>query len=680
MSGVTLTGVGPAALAVALGGAGATVALGLSSRSRAAGRTTLVTFAALSVALVGLAIALVANDGSLVYVADHTSRATSWPYRLAGIWGGMAGSLLLWTWMAAAWAVAAGRAVRRRLPDLAAGVQAVLATEVAMLCGLLVAVSRPFDRLALPTIDGGGLNPVLLHPAMLYHPPLLYAGAVGLVVPFALAVAATAAGCDDTRWVALAARMSRVSLVLLTAGMLAGAHWAYVELGWGGYWAWDPVENGGLLPWLAAVAFIHAAAVTRRRPATTDAARPAPAAAALAALAFGLGLLGSLLTRSGGVQSVHAFAAARAVGWVLGAGLAVTALGSVALLVRDRRRSPPTRRVAAPAIARQGAVAANNLVLVGLVAVIGFGTVFPVLAHWVTGDAIVVTGRYFAVVATPLVLVVLALIGVGPTLRWGATAPSELARRLAPAGLGVVAAALAGVGLVEPRPVAVAMIGLAAAAVALTVVGWRRERRARWPLAHLGVAVLLAGVAGTTTGAHVTASLAPGREVVVRGWTLRMDGLVAVPAGAVADGRAVEAHVLLRRGDRRVATLRPVAVVSNLGQRVSVAALRSTPLTDVQVALRAVGDGGRVAVVEITVLPLVQLVWWGGLLVVVSLALGVAQSVGVDQSSRRTGTTVTGNGDDVVNASTPDTEASSTYAPPSRRRKVTLGSSGSTIQ
>jgi cytochrome c-type biogenesis protein CcmF len=279
-------------------------------------------------------------------------------------------------------------------------------------------------------------------------------------------------------------------------------------------------------------------------------------------------------------------------------------------------------------VSRPGAVAANNVLLVGLVATIGFGTVYPVLVRWVTGNEIVVTGRYFAVVATPLAVAVLGLLGVGPRLRWGPTPAGEVAARLAPAGLGLVAAVVAGAWLDPARPVAVLLVGLAGGAVALTVAAWRSDRRARWPLAHLGVAVLLAGVAGTTTGASATASLVPGETVTVRGWRLHLDEVAAVAApGAVDGGRAARATVVLSRGGRRLATLRPVALLSDTGQRVSVVALRSTPLTDVQVALRAVAGGQGAAVVEIHVLPLVQLVWWGGLLIVAGLALALVQPV-----------------------------------------------------
>jgi cytochrome c-type biogenesis protein CcmF len=645
---VTLTGVGPAALVVGLAAAAGATAAGAAGRSRLAAWATAGAFGGLSVALVALVAALVGNDGSLTYVADHTSRATSGPYRVAGLWGGMAGSLLLWAWLASVWAVATGAAVRRRAAELAGVTQAVLAANVAVLCALLVSATHPFARLAVPAIDGGGLNPVLLHPAMLYHPPLLYAGAVGLAAPFALAVAGLSCASQD-RWLPLAARFAGVSLVLLSAGLLAGAHWAYVELGWGGYWSWDPVENGGLLPWLAAVAFLHAAVSARRGRGS------ARAAGALAGLAFALGLLGAFLTRSGATGSVHAFAEARTVGQILAGTLAVTLLGMTVLVVRAPRVARP------PAVApltKAGALVANNVLLVGTAVAVGFGTLYAVVVRWVTGDRVVVTGRYFAVVAAPLAVVLLALLGAGPRMRWGTvTRWRQLPGRLSPGAAGVLAAGVAAVALPEPRPLAVLLIGLAGASAALTVAGWRQAGGAPWRVAHLGVAVVLAGVAGTTTGAHVTASLAPGQELSVRGRTVRLEEIV--PVAAPDRGRAAEARIVLRPG----VVLRPQAVLSATGQRVSVAALHSTPRADVQVALRAVSAGGQVAVVDVNVLPLVQLVWWGGLLVVAGLGLGLRQS------GRR-----------AAKESPPADDEPSAYPLPTTRRKVTLSTRGPTTQ
>ena len=386
---------------------------------------------------------------------------------------------------------------------------------------------------------------------------------------------------------------------------------------------------------------------------------PSASVAGLASLAFVLGLLGSFLTRSGASASVHAFAESRAVGWVLGSTLVAVSVAVVVGFARHRRglhRRPIGKQWS---VATGGALTANNVLMVGLVMVIGFGTVFPVLARWLTGDRVVVTGRYFALVATPFAVAMLALLGVGP----------RLGRRLLPAVAGLLGSAVAGIWFADRRPLAILLVGLAAAAAALTVAEWRHRPRRGWPLAHLGVAVMLAGVAGTTTGTHVTTSLAPGQETAVRGWTLRL--LDVVPADAPDEGRAARANLLLRRGDDTIATLRPVALVSATGERVSVLALRSTPSSDFQVALRAVGEGGATAVVEVGVQPLMQLVWWGGLLVVAGLAQSALQS------SKRDGTTVTGKGDDAVNGSSPETTASATY---NSRRAVTLGTSGSTIQ
>ncbi|MEA2686759.1 MAG: cytochrome c-type biosis protein CcmF, partial [Actinomycetota bacterium] len=270
--GVTALGGWALGLAFVVAGASAVASGDGARRGRPSsvdwGRRGLVAvFGLASVGLVALAWALVTEDYSLVYVADNASRDTTWPYRLAGLWGGMSGSLLLWTWMLAGWSLLASRSVRRRRPELAGGTQAVLALEAAVFLGLLVTVSRPFATLAVPAIDGGGLTPILRHPAMLYHPPLLYAGYVGLAVPAAIAVAALTSAAGAARdWIGVARRFMVPSLVLLAVGLTAGAHWAYVELGWGGYWAWDPVENGALLPWLAGIAFLHSALLATRRP------------------------------------------------------------------------------------------------------------------------------------------------------------------------------------------------------------------------------------------------------------------------------------------------------------------------------------------------------------------------------------------------------------------------------
>ncbi|MEA2825775.1 MAG: cytochrome c-type biosis protein CcmF [Actinomycetota bacterium] len=616
-----LTALGGGALVLALVVASATAVASVTGAVDWGRRGLVAMFGLVTVGLAALAWALVGQDYSLVYVADHASRDTTWPYRLAGVWGGMSGSLLLWTWMLAGWALLASRSVRRRLPDLAGATQAVLAVEAAVFLGLLVTVSRPFATLAVPAIDGGGLTPILRHPAMLYHPPLLYSGYVGLAVPAAVAVAALVTRTVGD-WLAVARRFMLASLVLLAVGLVAGAHWAYVELGWGGYWAWDPVENGALLPWLAGVAFLHSAVVARRPDEPGDGVGHASSTHGLALLAFGLSLLGAFLTRSGTTASVHAFAEARAVGRVLLTALVVTAVALVSLMARHRGPRPRARF---EPLAQAGAVRANNALLLAVIVVVGFGLLYPVLA----GDDLVVTGRYFALVTAPLALGVLATLGVGPRLGRRPQPWSDVRTRLRPAAWGLAAALVAAsLTLDDRRPVPLAMIGLAGSAAALTIAEYR-SRRPRHPanagglLAHLGVAVLLAGVAGTATGTHRTASLVPGQTITVRDYTLRLDQVVPVPAPD--GGRAAEAQLALDRHGHPVGTLRPVALVAASGDRVSEAALRSTPLQDLQVALRTVSTGGGAVVVEVFVVPMAQWVWWGAILVAVGIGLSAAR-------------------------------------------------------
>ncbi|MFP5317259.1 MAG: cytochrome c-type biogenesis CcmF C-terminal domain-containing protein [Acidimicrobiia bacterium] len=616
---------GPGALAVALACSVAAAALAVTGlrgpnvvtglRGPTARRLVGVAAAALTVAVVTLAAALLRGDWSLVYVADYTSRDTPWPYRLAALWGGMEGSLLVWGWVLSLWAVAAARWARPWAP----AVTAVPAAVLAVVAGLLLWAASPFDRLEVPAIDGGGLTPVLRHPAMLYHPVLLYAGQAGLVVPFALALGARAAGLAAGEWVPAARRWMLGSLAVLAVAVVAGAHWAYVNLGWGGYWAWDPVENAALLPWVAGVAFLHLA----RRSGAGSGGGAGPAR--MAALTFGLALGGAILTRSGGTGSVHAFAEAGTVGVVLGGLLAAVVAAVVVVEWRAPRSVPSTGGdvyVLAAAL------------LGGVVAVVGAGTVLPLVGD----DGSLVAGRYFAVTALPFGLALLALAGVGPRWRGRSTPPG----RFLPALAGVPAAmAAAGVG---GRPLVVLGAGLGGATAGLTVAevaerGWA-WRRCGGLVAHLGMAVLLVGVLATSAATRERGVLGPGQDMAVAGYTLRLAAVT--PADAEGPGAAVTATVAVERGGERVATLRPKAMLSGAGQRVSVSGLRSTLLEDLQVTLRAVGPQGDGAVVDVAVTPLVQWVWWGGLLVAVGLALSVASGgftpigpgVGEAQSTR----------------------------------------------
>ncbi len=614
----------------------------------------------LTAAVACLAWALVTGDFRLIYVAEASSRASSAPYRLAGLWGGMAGSLLFWTWLLALVAVVAVRSVRRSRPDLEARVGAVLAALAGAFLAVGLAWADPFERLAVPAIDGAGLAPILEHPAMLYHPPLLYLGLVTCAVPFALAVAGLArpsVGVDMT-WLALVRRWTGIAWLVLTVGMLAGAHWAYVELGWGGFWAWDPVENAALLPWLGATALVHAAMVDEHR------SQVRPSTVALALATFVAALVGTLLTRSGAVSSVHAFAEAVAVGRALLTLVVAVIVGSAVLVWQ--RRPPggpqPFRQPSSGRMARSQVLTLNAVVVLGVAVVVAWGTLFPLVAELAGRRSFAVSGRFFALLVAPLALAALGLVGLAPVLRWGGGVTPGGRHTLPWAG-GLAAAALVTAVLTGLRaPFALAAVPLAAFSAVL--LGAELVRRVRAPgpprarrraagavLAHLGVVVFLAGVAGSTTGQTATVVLASGEQTGVGGYELRHDGVAlsapfpsggpsaGIPAGSRTQNKAgkrlVTLDLALSREDDLVAILHPQqAVYEDRGLVLAETALRSTPVDDVLVAIRQVGEDGT-AVLEVSVRPLAVWVWWGWVLVAAGGAAALISGRGRGPTAKR---------------------------------------------
>jgi cytochrome c-type biogenesis protein CcmF len=599
---------------VAAAGTGGAWMAGARRRGVTAGSA--VTAGLASVALAALAWSLLTGDFSLAYVADTTTRQGSWPYRLAGLWGGNGGSLLLWAWIILVAGMLATRArPAARLVATAIGGSVLLVAAVA---------ADPFRRLAIPALDGGGLNPILNHPAMLYHPILLYAGHAGLVAPLALVVAGLATGRLDQAWLAATRRWMLVAWLLLGVGLVAGAHWAYAELGWGGFWGWDPVENSGLLPWLAATAFLHRARAT----AGERDLQHLTGLAGLAALPFCLSLLGATVSRSGAAPSVHAFAQAAAVGRGLLAVLTAT-VGAVLLLVvrAERRRPVPVRgKALAP---QQAALAAGVILLLAVTAAVAVGTVFPAVAHAATGHTVAVTTRYYAAVVTPLAVVGLLLMGAGPRLgRHRSTGASQrlAARRgasagwlVATAGAVVAAALVAGPGHMAPAALG-AGAAFAGALTAVELLRTRTLRRAGGLMAHAGIVVLMLGVAGSLLGRHAIQVVRPGSSLTLSGFTLRYRAAAVEPGNGWQRVRVtldVSAGDASRgsRGGRPLAVLRPgLQVFDRQAAALSVVALRSTPSRDLVVAVRAIDPATQAATLEVTVRPMVTLVWWGGLL------------------------------------------------------------------
>ncbi len=535
-------------------------ALGAASFGRArAGRTLLAGAATLSAAAVAvLALAMWRVDTTLVEVALATSHSTAAPLRLAGLWGGPAGSLLCFAALVAAVAAAAAMPARR-LPTV--GLVAVAAPTAALLC--VAALARPFRLAALAPIDGGGLVPVLRRTSMLVHPPVVYAGLALLLVPAVVGIADLAGRADDGHR-ALARRIALVAWSLLALGMVLGSRWAHREVGWGGVWAWDPVEDAALLPWLAVTAGLH-----------QRSARGWWAGAGLLALA------GTWITRSGRLESVHAFSGQGAVGLWLGLALVASAAAVAVVAVAGRRRSAERD---APERQRRVSVA----LLVGAAAAwVGIGTAWAAAGG---GDRTVAASFYVSLVG-PLAVAGLVVLARGAR-------PPDLVVAAAVGGVGAVALAL--VGWRSPGVLAVAVVAPAAVAGSLARASGHGAR-----LAHLGFVAVVAGGVATTAGQAGTARLSVGEERSIAGLGVRLLGLEEVQR---PDNHGVAAR--LEVSGRRMA---PALVeVEDRGPRADVVTSSGVG-REVQAALVST-DGNGTAVVSVSTTPGATWVWGGGLL------------------------------------------------------------------
>jgi cytochrome c-type biogenesis protein CcmF len=501
---------------------------------------------ALTLLAFGLLICLfLRTDTSVQLVAANSHSAKPFIYRFSGAWGNHEGSMLLWvTVLSAAGALLA--LIERRLPERSLratlGAQALLALGF---FGFLLIASNPFTRLNPAPPQGQGLNPLLQDPGLAFHPPTLYLGYVGLSVAFSLAV-----GALLTREVGPAmARAMRPwvlgAWVLLTIGIVAGSYWAYYELGWGGWWFWDPVENASLMPWLAATALLHSLNVL--------AARGSLRAwtVMLAVVAFSMSMIGTFLVRSGILTSVHSFAVDPTRGSFI-LGLLIFYTGGALLLfalrvasVREGARFEP--------VSREGALVANNLILSVILGTVFVGTLYPVAIEAVSGEKISVGPPYFNAVTGPLVLILAALLFIGPLLRWRRDTRPNLRRIAAPAVVTLAAFALT---FVVPTMNWLPRLGLAfaaglAAASFLPLAGrdLRRTPLTIWGMvvSHLGIAVAMIGAASDASLTRETLAAARiGETLAVGPWKVRFNGVDPV---AGPNWTAIEGHLVATRGN-----------------------------------------------------------------------------------------------------------------------------------
>lgn len=369
---------------------------------------------------VGIAIlewALLTDDFGFRYVALNSSRGTPLLYKVSALWGALEGSLLLWEWFLIGFAALVVLLYRGRHQLLLPHVAAVLLGISAFFLGVMAFLGSPFERLSAIPPDGRGLNPLLENPGMAFHPPTLYLGYVGFTVPYAFGMAALIAGKLDADWIATTRRWTITAWYFLTMGILFGAWWSYRVLGWGGYWAWDPVENASLLPWLTGTAFLHSVMIQEHR------GMLKVWNLSLIILTFALTLFGTFLTRSGILSSVHAFAGSPGIGSSFLGFIALALLLSFGLLaVRgDRLRTPAELD---SLLSRESAFVLNNVILLAATFSVLFGTVYPLLSEALRGVKASVGAPFFNTVNFPILVVLLLLMGVGPLIAWRRSARS----------------------------------------------------------------------------------------------------------------------------------------------------------------------------------------------------------------------------------------------------------------
>lgn len=599
--------------------------------------------------LVGL---LVGGHYQVEYVSAVVSNGMPFYLRASALWGGQAGSLLLWSWLMAVVASAVAARNWQRDRDLQPWVLAAILITLSFFLGVSLFFENPFTRLwlmadgrvatsvfppaaSLPFIpaDGLGLNPLLRHPGMLAHPPLLYLGFVAFVVPYAFAVAVLVTGQSDDHWIRATRRWTLGAWLLLSLGLIVGGRWAYDVLGWGGYWGWDPVEIAGLMPWLSGTAFLHSVRVQERRGMLKQWNM------ALILLTYALVLLATFFTRSGVLSSVHAFAQS-AVGPVFLAFIAVTALASLTLLLRRWDELRSQNRLGSM-VSREALFLFNNLFFLALLVVCLWGVIFPLISELLTGTKVTIGPPYYERAGAPLWAALLALMTLAPLSQWGGVSGRKMARAIALPmllSLGVLVVLVVG-GL--RQPVALVGYGLSALAIGVTLFEIGRAARFRrqqtgeallvalWRLigrnrpryggyvAHLGVVTMAIGILGMELFQKETqVTLAQGEQFPLGRYVLAYDSLVQWDS---ADGRNITvAQVSVFRDGHLAGVVFPRRDYDYRWQQpVTVPGVRSTLADDLYVILVTWQPiVANEATFKAYWNPLVNFIWLGGVVLV----------------------------------------------------------------
>ena len=591
---------------------------------------------ALGLSTAGLVGAFVSKDFQVQYVAEHSNRAMDPQYIWVAFYAGNEGSILFIAFALAVLAAVAVFFSPKALQPSLPYVNAVLMLVLVFFVAVMVFLANPFARLDFPPLDGRGINPLLTHPGMFIHPPMLMTGLISFTVPFAIAMGAMLSGRTGDEWVDAGRAWGILSWALLGIGLLLGAWWAYTILGWGGYWAWDPVENAGFMPWIVATAFIHSIMVQKRR------GMFRMWNLALLIIAFGFAQFGMFINRGGPVPSVHSFGAST-LGWIFLMFMGVTMLISFAIFFW-RYNSLKSAQTLESALSREGAFLVNNLLFLGVAFVTLWGVVYPLISELFQGETITVGQPFYNQVNGPIFLALIFLMGVAPFLPWRRASWRTVRQALlAPVAVAVLVVALL-LALGVRNPFAVTAFGLCSFVTAGIVREWARGAISRhgrgesYPIAfarliagnrpryggyvvHLAVVLLALGVAGSSFyGIQRDVALSPGETTEVGEYSIKYIGSSAVDRVDRVEART-EVHVF--RGDSFLGAFYPKRdFYPSFNMASTQAAIRSTPVEDLYIIPGELLDDGR-ALFRIFVNPLVMWMWVAGPLLILGVLVAL---------------------------------------------------------
>lgn len=586
-------------------------------------------FVLLLIATVVLLHSLINLDFSLKYVALNTSTDLPVIYRMTSLWAGQAGSLLLWCLVLSIYTAVVVIENRNKHRELMPYVTATLSVVLIFFIFLIGFIENPFEKLPFTPGEGRGLNPILQNAYMAIHPLTLYLGYVGVTVPFAFGMGALLSGRLGDEWIRLSRKWALIAWTFLAIGLLLGARWAYLELGWGGYWAWDPVENAAFMPWLVATAFIHSVMIQEKKGMLKRWNM------ILIILTFFLAIFGTFITRSGIISSVHSFARSDIGPLFLGF-IAFILLFSFAMLFY-RAKDLETENHFDSILSRESTFMFNNLLFLGAAFTVFLGTIFPIISEAVSGNKILVGAPYFNKVNVPIALVLIFLMGVGPLISWRKASRENLIKNfMLPVVLAVLTAAvLVTLGIRDITAVISYALCAFVTATVFTefykgvrvrskrgenpIVAFKRlvsrnKRRYGGYIVHMGVVLIVIGI--TSSSVFVTeklATLREGESMELRGYTLRFDGLKQYTTDAK---NATAAEVTVYKGGVEVGTMVPEKNLykyegnREINQETEVA-IRSTFTDDLYLILSSVGTDGS-ATFRALINPMVSWIWAGG--------------------------------------------------------------------